>query len=164
VIKASDLLIARRADTKARADFSTWRMMAKLNVASSLPSEAQDFLAEFDKLRQCMDETRATEATIDAIYKRYYAEMGGAGTPPDSSKVTSTKSAAATAGATPRAAAGDIPTTVSDNVISLREQKQKQQRATSAPQNDKNAKPRLPVALIFIALIIVTVGLHYLLK
>ena len=41
MIKASDLLIARRADTKARADFSTWRMMAKLNVASSLSTEAQ---------------------------------------------------------------------------------------------------------------------------
>lgn len=162
MIKASDLLIARRADTKARADFSTWRMMAKLNVASSLPSEAQDFLAEFDKLCQRMDETRATEATIEAIYKRYYAEMGGAGTPPDSSKVTSTKSAAATAGVTARAPAGDIPTTASDNVISLREQKQKQQRAASPQTGD--AKPRLPVALIFIALIIVTVGLHYLLK
>ena len=30
-----------------------------------------------------MSEGEATEATIGAIYKAYYAEMGGAGTPPD---------------------------------------------------------------------------------
>ena len=34
----------------------------------------------------------------------------------------------------------------------------------SAAQAGRDAKPRLPVALIFIGLIIVTVGLHYLLK
>jgi len=166
VIKASDLLIARRADTKARADFSTWRMMAKLKVASSLPSEAQEVLAEFDRLCLRMDEARATEATIEAIYRRYYAEMGGAGTPPDSAKVTSTRSAAAVAGTASRTPADGAPTAPADNVISLREQKQKQnqQRAMSAAQAGRDAKPRLPVALIFIGLIIVTVGLHYLLK
>ena len=34
VIKAADMLIARRADTRARTDFATWKMMAKLNVRS----------------------------------------------------------------------------------------------------------------------------------
>jgi hypothetical protein len=41
LIKAADMLIARRADTKARADFATWKMMEKLNGASSLPAKAQ---------------------------------------------------------------------------------------------------------------------------
>ena len=50
VIKAADMLIARRADTRARADFATWKMMAKLNGASSLPSEAQDLLAGYKEL------------------------------------------------------------------------------------------------------------------
>lgn len=83
MIKASDLLIARRADTRARADFSTWRMMAKLNVTSSLSTEAQKFLADFEKLKERDGEAEAAEATVAAIYKSYYAEMGGAGTPPD---------------------------------------------------------------------------------
>ena len=44
MVKAADMLIARRADTRARADFATWKMMAKLNGASALPQHAQDFL------------------------------------------------------------------------------------------------------------------------
>jgi hypothetical protein len=42
-IKAADMLIARRADTRARADFATWKMLAKLNGFSALPAEAQNF-------------------------------------------------------------------------------------------------------------------------
>ena len=77
------MLIARRADTRARADFATWKMMAKLNGSSALPPEAQEFLASYQNLLAQMSEGEATEATIGAIYKAYYAEMGGAGTPPD---------------------------------------------------------------------------------
>jgi len=52
LIKAADMMIARRADTKARADFATWKMMAKLNGASSLPAEAQTFLVSYKEIRQ----------------------------------------------------------------------------------------------------------------
>ena len=83
MIKAADMMIARRADTRARADFATWKMMAKLNGASALPAEAQAFLASYKTLLEEMTEAEATEATIQLIYKTYYAEMGGAGTPPD---------------------------------------------------------------------------------
>jgi len=83
LIKAADMMIARRADTKARADFATWKMMAKLNGASALPAEAQDFLAGYNTLLKTMREPEATEATINLIYRRYYAEMGGAGIAPD---------------------------------------------------------------------------------
>ncbi len=155
MIKASDLLIARRADTKARADFSTWRMMAKLNVASSLSSEAQDFLAEFDRLRSGMGETAAAEATIEAIYKRYYAEMGGAGTPPDS-KLAKPKGAAAEA----RPASAETRSPPSDNVVSLQPRSSRAAPAASR----KSEKPRLPVAVIFVGLVIITVGLRYLLQ
>ena len=68
MIKAADMMIARRADTKARADFATWKMMAKLNGASALPAEAQDFLAELQQLLKKMPEPEATEATINLIY------------------------------------------------------------------------------------------------
>src|SRR5467141_2306519 len=82
-IKAADMLIARRADTQARADFATWKMMAKLNGASTLPAEAQRFLVRYKTFLNDMTEAEATEATIALVYKSYYAEMGGAGTPPD---------------------------------------------------------------------------------
>src|ERR1700747_1500632 len=83
VIKAADMLIARRADTQARADFATWKMMAKLNGASALPAEAQRFLVRYKTFLNEMTEAEATEATIALVYKSYYAEMGGAGPPPD---------------------------------------------------------------------------------
>ena len=82
MVKAADMLIARRADTRARADFATWKMMAKLNGASALPVEAQNFLASYKKLLGEMPEADATEATIILLYKAYYAEMGGVGTAP----------------------------------------------------------------------------------
>ncbi len=50
MIKAADMMIARRADTRARADFATWKMMAKLNGASALPPEAQTFLESYKAL------------------------------------------------------------------------------------------------------------------
>jgi hypothetical protein len=76
------MLIARRADTRARADFATWKMIAKLNGASSLTAEAQKFLAGYRSLLGKMSEADATEATIQSMYQTYYAEMGGVGTPP----------------------------------------------------------------------------------
>jgi hypothetical protein len=83
LIRAADMLIARRADTRARADFATWKMMAKLNGASSLPAEAQAFLGSYKALLEKMPEAEATEATINGIYKSYYGEMGGVGAAPD---------------------------------------------------------------------------------
>lgn len=139
MIKAPDKMIARRADTQARADFATWKMMAKLNGASSLPAEAQRFLVRYKTFLNDMPDTEATEATIALVYKSYYAEMGGTGTPPDvragpngrnTGNVTAFKRPAA-----PR------PTPAS----------------AGAP-----AKSRLPVALIFICLVIVYVGFRYL--
>ena len=137
-IKAADMLIARRADTRARADFATWKMLAKLNGFSALPAEAQNFLAGYRQLLERMTEAEASEATIQLMYKSYYAEMGGAGTPPE------------------------IPSRASDPVADT---------ATSPPSAGRPpgrslrvgppAKPRLPVALIFICLVVVYVGIRY---
>src|SRR5277367_642895 len=68
------MLIARRADTKARADFATWKMMAKLNGASSLPAEAETFLASYRAMLDKMTEPEANDATIQLIYKGYTAQ------------------------------------------------------------------------------------------
>jgi hypothetical protein len=131
-------MIARRADTQARADFATWKMMAKLNGASSLPAEAQRFLVRYKTFLNDMTEAEATEATIALVYKSYYAEMGGAGTPPDV-----------------RAGPHDHTT---DNVTAFKRPPAKRPKpaSTGAPP-----KSRLPVALIFICLILVYVGFRY---
>jgi hypothetical protein len=131
------MLIARRADTRARADFATWKMMAKLNGASSLPREAQAYLGKYKTLLRQMSEPEATEATIKLMYGAYYSKMGGAGAPPG------------------LAAHSDHQ--ASDNVTAFRRLPTPQPKATNGPQ----AKPRLPVGLIFACLVAVYVGIRY---
>jgi hypothetical protein len=136
-IKAADMMIARRADTRARADFATWKMMAKLNGASALPAEAQTFLASYQALLKKMPEAEATEATIHRIYTAYYGEMGGAGAPPD----------------VPAHSGGQG----TGNVTAFK----RPPAPPSKPAGGPDAKPRLPVALIFACLVVVYVGLRY---
>ncbi|MBP1093505.1 hypothetical protein JOE50_004035 [Bradyrhizobium japonicum] len=142
MVKAADMLIARRADTRARADFATWKMMAKLNGSSALPPEAQEFLASYKNLLAQMSEGEATEATIGAIYRAYYAEMGGAGTPPD----VRTRP----------------PETAADNVTAFRRPapKPKKSAAFGATTLGGTQKRPLPVALIFACLVVVYVGIR----
>jgi hypothetical protein len=137
LIKAADMLIARRADTRARADFATWKMLAKLNGTSSLPAEAQTFLASYNRLLKQMTELEASEATIGLMYKSYYSEMGGAGTPPDMPSRQAEPAA--------------------DNVTAFRRPPAQPKPAASGA----NTKPRLPVALIFSCLVVVYVGIRY---
>ncbi len=133
------MLIARRADTRARADFATWKMLAKLNGTSSLPAEAQNFLAGYKTLLEKMAEPEASEATIHLIYRSYYGEMGGAGAAPDVKAHLN----------------GSGP--VADNVTAFKRPAPKPAKTGGGPP----AKPRLPVALIFICLVIVYVGVRY---
>ena len=141
MVKAADMLIARRADTRARADFATWKMMAKLNGASALPAEAQEFLGSYKNLLAQMSEGEATEATIGAIYKAYYAEMGGAGTPPD----VRTRP----------------PEPAADNVTAFRRPPPKPTKTASFTAAFSGAQKRpLPVALIFVCLVVVYVGIR----
>jgi hypothetical protein len=135
------MLIARRADTRARADFATWKMMAKLNGASALPPEAQTFLESYKTLLQQMPEVAATEATIQLMYKAYYGEMGGAGMPPE------------------LPAAPAHPAT--DNVTAFKRPPVQKKPAQQNGARGPDAKPRLPVALIFACLVVVYVGIRY---
>jgi len=133
-------MIARRADTKARADFATWKMMAKLNGSSSLPKEALAFLSSYKGFLETMPETEASEATVGLIYKDYYAEMGGTGTPPDIKSVPKD------------------PIVELDNVTAFKRPAPQQPLAQNS---GTNARPRLPVALIFILLVVIYVGIRY---
>jgi hypothetical protein len=143
LVKAADMLIARRADTRARADFATWKMMAKLNGLSALPPEAQDFLASYKKLLEQRGETEATETVIALVYKAYYVEMGGAGTPPDVRPRTSE------------------PAT--DNVTAFRRPAPKPKKAArfGVATTGGTEKRPLPVALIFACLVVVYVAIRY---
>jgi hypothetical protein len=134
------MLIARRADTRARADFATWKMMAKLNGASALPADAQNFLGAYRKLLGEMPEADATEATILLLYKAYYAEMGGLGAPPDVRQRRSEPVA-------------------DNNVTAFRRPPppRTKPQATFGP----GSKTQLPVALIFACLVVVYVGIRY---
>ena len=139
MVKAADMLVARRADTRARADFATWKMMAKLNGASALPAEAQTFLAAYKKHLGEMPEADATETTILELYKAYYAEMGGVGAPPDVQRRPADP--------------------VADNVTAFR-------RPAPRPKGPASfnmpGKKQLPVVLIFAGLVVVWVGIRYL--
>jgi len=134
------MMIARRADTRARADFATWKMMAKLNGASSLPPEAQTFLDRYKALLKEMTEAQATDVTINLIYKSYYEEMGGAGEPPDVK-------------AHP---VGEV----TGNVTAFRRPPPQRPKTAGGSQ----ARPRLPVALIFACVVVVYTGLRYFLR
>jgi hypothetical protein len=138
-IKAADMLIARRADTRARADFATWKMLAKLNGASALPAEAQGFLVSYKQLLEKMTDANASEAAIQLMYRSYYAEMGGSGAPPE----------IPSRAAEPVADAG--------NVTAFRRPAPKPKPTASGAAT----KPRLPVALIFACLVVVYVGIRY---
>jgi hypothetical protein len=140
LVKAADMMIARRADTRARADFATWKMIAKLNGASSLPAEAQNFLASYKALLGDMPEDEATETTIRLMYSTYYAEMGGVGTPPE------------------MRSAPKEP--VVDNVTAFRRPPATRPKST-VTGGGSNAKPQLPVALIFACLVVVYVAIRY---
>lgn len=138
MVKAADMLIARRADTRARADFATWKMLAKLNGTSALPQEAQDFLAAYQKFLKQMTDADASEATIALMYRSYYAGMGGAGPPPE---IPSRQSEPA-----------------ADNVTAFRRPPPpRPKQVASQPVS----KPKLPVTLIFICLVVVYVGIRY---
>jgi hypothetical protein len=137
LIRAADMLIARRADTRARADFATWKMMAKLNGASSLPAEAQAFLGSYKALLEKMPEAEATEATINGIYRSYYGEMGGVGAPPELPAQANHQG--------------------TGNVTAFKRPPTPRSKTAAGP----DAKRRLPVALIFACLVVVYVGLRY---
>ena len=138
-IKAADMLIARRADTRARADFATWKMLGKLNGASALPAEALGFLDSYKQMLGKMTDADASEATIQLMYRSYYAEMGGTGAPPEIP------------------ARSSDPAADTGNVTAFRRPPPKPKSAASG----QASKPRLPVALIFACLCVVYVGIRY---
>lgn len=138
--------IARRANDEARADFATWLMMSKLNSVDALPQEAQTFFAGYLALaaRGKQAESAAAEATIQTVYRNYYARMGGTGTAPVIKPAPKPK------------LMSDNNQNNRDNVTPFRRIKPE-----APPPREKK---KMPVALIFIGLIVLAVAWRYLSK
>src|ERR1700737_4096873 len=80
---ASSSSIARKARSKAEADFATWLMMAKLGSFDDLPSNAQSFLTNYRARLETMSEAESTALAVREVYGAYYSEMGGVGAAPE---------------------------------------------------------------------------------
>src|SRR5437868_13064206 len=80
---SSNTNIAKKARTKAEADFATWLMMAKLGGFDELPSNAQSFLTNYRTRLETMSEAESTALAVREVYSTYYSEMGGMGAAPE---------------------------------------------------------------------------------
>jgi hypothetical protein len=80
---SSNTSIAKKARTKAEADFATWLMMAKLGGFDDLPSNAQSFLTNYRTRLETMSEAESVAVAVREVYSAYYSEMGGVGAAPE---------------------------------------------------------------------------------
>jgi hypothetical protein len=119
-------------------------MMAKLKSLDALPQEAQTFYAGYLALlaRGKQSEPAAAEATIQTVYRSYYSRMGGTGIAPIIKTASRSR---------------PMPDDNNNNVTPFRRIKPN----TPPPPREKK---KLPVALIFIGLILLAVAWRYLTK
>jgi hypothetical protein len=82
-MSSSSSSIAKKAYSKAEADFPTWLMMAKLGSFDDLPPDAQSFLINYRNRLERMSEAESTTQAIREVYSAYYGEMGGVGAAPE---------------------------------------------------------------------------------
>src|SRR5712672_811609 len=80
---SSSTTIAKKARSKAEADFSTWLMMAKLGGFDDLPSNAQSFLTNYRARLETMSEAESMVLAVREVYSAYYSKMGGVGAAPE---------------------------------------------------------------------------------
>src|SRR5215831_18728112 len=80
---SSNTSIAKKARTKAEADFATWLMMAKLGGFDDLPLNARGFLTSYRTRLETMSEAESTALAVREVYSAYYSAMGGVGSAPE---------------------------------------------------------------------------------
>src|SRR3982074_580161 len=76
---SSNTSIAKKARTKAEADFVTWLMMAKLGGFDDLPSSAQSFLTNYRARLETMSEAESTALAVREVYSAYLQRNGQPG-------------------------------------------------------------------------------------
>ena len=130
--QSSSTNIARKARSKAEADFATWLMMAKLGSFDDLPAIAQGVLTNFQSRLERISEPESKALAVREIYAAYYSEMGGTGAAPEPD---------------PR------PKTMEDNVV--RFERARESRAPSSAARGSKLKTRkpIPALLIFAAMV-----------
>jgi hypothetical protein len=82
-VMATSTGIAKKALSKAEADFATWLMMAKLGAFDDLPSNAQKFLTDYRVRLEMMSEADSSVLAVREVYGTYFSEMGGVGAAPE---------------------------------------------------------------------------------
>ena len=125
---SSSTSIARKARSKAEADFATWLMMAKLGSFDDLPANAQTVLTNYRDRLDSMSEAESKTRAVREVYASYYAEMGGAGVAPEPE---------------PR------PVSTEDNVVRF-QRPPKPQPAPASSRASGSAGPRRPVPALLI--------------
>src|SRR5271154_4969572 len=103
---SSSTSIAKKARSKAEADFATWLMMAKLGSFDDLPSNAQKFLTDYRTRLEMMSEAESTAVAVREVYSAYYSEMGGVGAAPELKTRTPTEGKVVRFGGRPNPQAG----------------------------------------------------------
>jgi hypothetical protein len=79
----SSTSIAKKARSKAEADFTTWLMMATLGSFDDLLLNAQRFLTNYRARLDRMSEAESKVPAIREVYGAYFNEMGGTGAAPE---------------------------------------------------------------------------------
>jgi hypothetical protein len=135
--------IAKKARSRAEADFATWLMMAKLGSYDDLPANAQEFLTRYRARFGEMSEAKSKTVAVNEIYLTYYKEMGGSGTAPEPE---------------PRPA---LQSSGDDNVVKF----QKPAPPKPAPgAASGNARRPVPALLIFAAMVALIAAYKFLVK
>jgi hypothetical protein len=146
IIMASrpNIRIARKARSKAEADFATWLMMAKLGSFDDLPPNAQAFLLDYRARLERMSEAESKVVAVREIYASYYSEMGGLGAAPEL----------------------EGPATSVDNgvVRSQRPRKPQPTRLAAATSDRPAVRKSVPALLIFAAMVALIVAYKFLMN
>ena len=144
---SSNTSIARKARTKAEADFATWLMMAKLGGFDDLPPNAQSFLTIYRTRLETMSETESTALAVREVYSAYYSEMGGAGAAPEPKA---------------RSAAAEGATT-EGKVVRRQRRPKPQPGLLAARHSTRSMTPKsLPALLIFASMVALIVAYRFL--
>ena len=139
---SSNTRIAKKARTKAEADFATWLMMAKLGGFHDLPSNARSFLTNYRARLEMMSESESTVLAVREVYSAYYSEMGGAGAAPE-----------------PKARSA----TTEGKVVRLQRRPKPRPGLSAARHSMRPITPKsLPALLIFASMVALIVAYRYL--
>lgn len=139
---SSNASIAKKARTKAEADFATWLMMAKLGGFDDLPSNAQSFLTNYRTRLETMSEAESTALAVREIYSAYYSEMGGVGAAPEPKART--------------------PTTEGNVVRSQRPPRPQPDQSAARHSTRPTTRKSLPALLIFASMVALIVAFRFL--